>query len=156
MRYLWLWLAGACVMCACDETRLYEENHDFNDRSWLVQEKPQFEFRINDTTASYNVYMNLRNSVAFPYTRLFATYSLTDSVGNTLKTELVTQDLFDRKTGEPFGSSALGDLFDQRIPLLQSYTFPRAGLYKLSFVQMMRTDTLQGVLAVGYRVERAQ
>jgi gliding motility-associated lipoprotein GldH len=61
--------------------------------------------------------------------------------------------LFDQKTGRPNGSSGLGDLFDHRISLLSNYHFERPGAYTVSLEQFNRRDTLQGVLAVGVRVE---
>jgi gliding motility-associated lipoprotein GldH len=62
--------------------------------------------------------------------------------------------LFDQHTGKPQGSSGLGDIYDQRFPVISNYKFPSPGKYKVSFEQFMRKDTLEGVLAIGLRVER--
>lgn len=141
---------------SCDEDRLYEKNYDFDTRYWPVVEKPEFEFEITDTLLQYNLYCNLRNSLDYPFARIFITYDLKDSAGNVLQKELVQKLLFDDKTGEPMGESGLGDLYDHRIQLKAGHRFPYAGVYKISFEQFMRTDTLRGVLAVGLRVEKSQ
>jgi gliding motility-associated lipoprotein GldH len=140
---------------ACDEARVYETNVDFENRYWVVQEKPSFQFIVADTAQVYNLYCNVRNSVSYPYTRIFVSYVLRDSAGAELKKELISQNLFDQKTGEPLGTSGLGDIYDQRLPFMQNVTFKKAGNYTIQFEQFMRTDTLQGILAVGLRVEKA-
>lgn len=144
------------MLAGCDESRVYEKNVDFDQRAWMVQEKPVFDFEISDTTHAYSLYCNVRNSVSYPYSRIFVSYSLQDSVGTELSKQLVSSFLFDQKTGEPLGSSGLGDIYDHQLPLLTNYTFQKPGKYTISFEQFMRTDTLQGVLAVGLRVENNQ
>jgi gliding motility-associated lipoprotein GldH len=146
----------AVLFSACDQTRVYEKNNDLDDRIWLANDTSTFRFHIPDTTSRYNLYCNIRNSVAFPYARLFVNYYLTDSSEKLVQKKLVQTFLFDRDTGKPFGSSALGDLYDHQIALVNNYKFPYAGNFKLRFEQFMRTDSLQGILAVGLRVEKAQ
>lgn len=148
-------LLGMMFLTSCDENRVYEMNQDFPDRHWLVNEKPEFEFLINDTDVRYNLYCNVRNEVSYPYARLFYNWHLADSTGNELRTNLDVQFLFDKKTGEPFGRSGLGDVYDHQFPLLQDFEFRKPGKYKIQFEQFMRMDTLPGILAVGVRVERA-
>ncbi|HEY9489416.1 MAG TPA: gliding motility lipoprotein GldH [Chryseosolibacter sp.] len=141
-------------LLSCDEQRVYEKNQDFDSRYWLVSEKPEFEFEIRDTLQSYNLYCNVRNSLDYPFARIFITYHLKDSTGLVTDKNLVSALLFNEKTGKPFGDSGLGDLYDHQIALKQDYRFPRSGKYKVSFEQYMRTDTLAGILAVGLRVEK--
>ena len=154
MRSFFGFLVVAVLTSSCDERRVYEKNTDFHSRQWLAGEKAEFEFEIKDTLQSYNLYCNVRNSLDYPFARLFITYYLRDSAGVAMEKELVRQLLFDDKTGEPQGDSGLGDIYDQRIPLKTNYRFPYSGKYTVAFEQYMRTDTLAGILAVGLRVER--
>jgi gliding motility-associated lipoprotein GldH len=140
---------------ACNDDRIYEKNFDFKDRFWPVSQTPEFQFDITDTKVNYNLYCNLRNTVSFPYTRLFINYYLQDSSGVQLQKKMTTAFLFDQHSGKPQGASGLGDIYDHRIPLLKDYQFPHTGKYTIRFEQFMRTDSLQGVLAVGLRVEKA-
>jgi gliding motility-associated lipoprotein GldH len=147
-------LSSLCLLFSgCDEARVYEQNTDFQERYWLISEKPEFEFTIDKLADKYTLYGNVRNTISYPYARLFFNYSLQDSTGAELEKKLVTQYLFDSKTGEPFGNSGLGDIYDHRFELLKDYQFKYRGKYKVKFEQMMRVDTLQGILAVGLRVE---
>lgn len=143
------------IMMSCDDKRVYEEYVDFEERYWLVNEKPEFEFVIEDPRLKYNIYSNVRNSVSYPWSRLFLTYYLQDSTGAALKKEMITNYLFEGASGKPLGSSGLGDIYDHQFLLLKDYRFSKAGKYKVKFEQLMRTDTLEGMLAVGLRVEKA-
>jgi gliding motility-associated lipoprotein GldH len=146
-----------CLICilfsACDSSRVYEQNTDFANRYWIVDEKPEFEFTINQPADTYTLYGNIRNAISYPYARIFFTYHLQDSTGTEIEKKLVTQYLFDGKTGKPFGNSGLGDIYDHRFELLKNYHFKYAGRYTVKFEQLMRTDSLPGILAVGLRVE---
>lgn len=141
-------------LLGCDPARIYEKNQDFDQRFWLSTEQPEFEFLITDTATSYNVYGNVRNTIAYPFARLFFTYSLRDSLGNTVQEKLVDHTLFDPSSGKPQGTSGLGDIYDHQIPLLAGYRFSKPGAFTLRLEQFMRQDTLPGVLAVGVRVEK--
>lgn len=154
MRKVWGFIVIALVICSCDENRLYEDYKDFEERSWAVTDLPKFEFTVADTQKTYNIYCNLRNSVSYPFSDFRFTYYLKDSVGNTMETKLMIQYLFDRKSGKPFGESGLGDIYDQQFLILKGYKFKKTGKYSVEFEQFMRTDELEGILAVGLRVER--
>lgn len=134
---------------------MFEKNETLDDRRWLVSQKPVFEVSVPDSKIPYNVFINVRNSVDYPYSRLFLTYHLKDSAGKEVSTKLVSGILFDPKSGAPHGTSGLGDLYDHQIPILKNHIFPYAGTHRIELEQFMRKDTLEGIVAVGVRVERA-
>jgi len=144
------------LLASCDNTRVYEKNYDFEDRYWLISDNPSFDFTVQETALPYSLYCNVRNSASYPYSRIFVTCTLKDSTGVELKKEMISDFLFDQKTGEPQGVSGLGDIYDQRLPFLKNFKFPYAGKYSVQFEQFMRVDSLQGVLAVGLRVEKPE
>ena len=153
MRILFLSGVLCVLLSACDHSRVYEQNTDFDKRYWMVSEKPEFEFTIDKPADRYTLYGNIRNTVSYPYARVFLNYYLLDSTGTEIQKQLVTQYLFDPKSGKPYGTSGLGDIYDHRFELLKDYQFKHRGRYKIRFEQLMRVDTLQGILAVGLRVE---
>jgi gliding motility-associated lipoprotein GldH len=156
MRSLFIFLSAAVLLSACDDGRVFEKNYDFENRYWLANDQPSFQFNITDTSAQYNLFCNVRNTVSFPYSRIFIKYYVDDSLAAPTEKRLIEKFLFDKSTGKPQGSSGLGDIYDQRILLMQNHRFPHAGKYKVKFEQFMRMDTLPGILAVGLRVEKAQ
>ncbi len=146
---------SALVLTRCDHARIYEANHDFKDNRWALSDTSVFEFSIDDTTAKYNVILNIRNSIDFKTARLFLNYALMDSTTAPLRNRLLEQNLFDKKSGEPFGKSGLGNIYEHHLLLEPNITFLAKGKYHIRLTQMMRTDTLQEILSVGIRVEQA-
>src|SRR5258708_7573620 len=80
----YLSLVVCFILSACDSDRIYEDNREFKDRVWKVIEEPRFDFAIADTSQRYNLYYNVRNSLEYPYARIFITYHLFDSTGKEL------------------------------------------------------------------------
>ena len=155
MRLLVGLTVAASILAACEDNRVYQEYIDFEQRYWRVDDKPAFVFNIKDTSRKYNLYCNIRNAVSYPYSRLFVAYSLQDSTGKEIRKDMMNEFLFDAKTGKPFGTSGLGDLYDHQFLLVKDCAFQHTGKYKITFEQFMRTDTLQGILAVGLQIENA-
>ena len=153
-RYLSI-IALFVLIVSCDSSRVYEDFNDMEEAFWHLDSIQTFRFEIDDTTRSYNLRSTFRNASSYPFYNLYFQYTLEDSVGNVLRQGLKQVDLFDPKTGEPYGSG-LGDLFDHSFVLEEDYTFESAGSYTLSFKQYMRRDTLPFILSVGARVEFAQ
>ena len=149
-------IAGFIFFSGCDARRVFEENIEFKDRSWPVNEIAEFDFTINPETINYNLYYTVRNSNDYPWSRIFITYFLIDSTGQELEKKLVSNFLFDQKSGKPFGSSGIGDMYDHRFIFLENFKFPHAGKYTIRFKHYMRNEDLEGIVYVGLRVEMAQ
>lgn len=152
MRFIFF-VGTICVLFACDSQRVFEKNVEFKERIWKISEPVGFDFQIEDTIKKYNVALNVRNSLNYPYARLFFNYELISPDKNLLSKNLVAEYLFDQKTGEPFGTSGLGDVYDHQFTVLKNYSFKKAGIYHFKAEQFMRLDSLPGVVAVGLRVE---
>lgn len=153
MRYLIILLAA--LLFACDSSRVYEDYNNMEEAFWHMDSIQQFPFTITDTEKQYNVLATFRNASAYPFYNIYFQYTLVDSTDRVIVDELKEADLFDPKTGEPYGSG-LGDLFDHSIPLLENYSFPEEGAYSLRLQQFMRRDTLPFILSVGARVETVE
>ena len=152
MRFL-LVIIFFVVLVGCDSSRVFEDNKDFSKKVWALNDTVSFEFQIQKE-GLFNVQCDIRNTLDYPYSRIFVNYTLEDSTHKVLVTKLVANYLFDVKTGEPNGDSGIGDIYDHRFAL-ESRKFG-AGKYFVKLQQYMRTDTLQGILAAGVRVEKIE
>ncbi|WP_231590727.1 gliding motility lipoprotein GldH [Hymenobacter terrenus] len=139
------------VLSGCDPNRVFEQNTDFPDYSWDVQQKPAFTFAIQDTTASYDVYFNVRFAPAYGFYNLYVKHTLMGPTGRVGSPLLHQMLLMDPKTGEPKGSGT-GDIYDLQLLALPNQHFARPGNYTLTLEQYMRQDQLPGLMAVGVRV----
>ncbi|GAB3583308.1 gliding motility lipoprotein GldH [Hymenobacter daeguensis] len=148
-----LFLGMFSLLTACDPNQVFEQNTDFPNYSWDVQQKPAFTFTIQDTTASYDVFFNVRYASAYGFYNLYMKHTLTGPGGPVGKPLLHQVLLMDPKTGEPKGSGT-GDIYDLQVSALRNQHFAKAGSYTLTLEQYMRQDQLPGLMAVGVRVAK--
>jgi len=142
------------VTFACNSNRIYEKNVKFPDRIWEKDSEAEFNFEINDINTNYKFYFNLRNTILYPYQNIYLSYSLEDTLGNVYDSELTNINLFDSKTGKPFGSG-IGDIFDHQYLVIDDYQFNNPGMYLFKIKQYMRMDSLPEIMSVGLRIERS-
>jgi len=154
--YFSLAIIALLLVFGCDSKRVFEDNAEFKDRKWKLAQFARFNFKITDTTTSYNLFLNVRNSVDYPYARLFVNYELLSQDSSSLSKKMISCYLFDQKTGRPFGTSGIGDIFDHQFPILSNFSFKKPGQYKMNLQQFMRMDTIPGILAIGIRVETVE
>lgn len=144
------------LLLACESDRLYEKNQEFSNRIWHVDSIPEFQFEIPSDTKEYNIYLNIRNTLSYPYQNIYIQYHLEDTLDQNLESELLNHQLFDAKSGAPFGEGGVGDIYDNRFILLENYRFPEEGAYRIRLQQYMRRDSLPEIIAVGIRVDESK
>jgi gliding motility-associated lipoprotein GldH len=156
MRNPMLLLAIACttLLSACDPSRVYEQNVELPEKNWTVDNAPAFEFAIADTTKRYNVYFNVRYSLAYDYYNLYLRHRLLAPDSSEVSASLHELHLMDAKTGKPQGKGS-SDIYDLQSLALKDVAFAKEGTYTLQLTQYMRRDPLPNVVAVGVRVEEA-
>lgn len=148
-----LWLLPLIIsLFSCDPLRLKEQNENLAGRTWHKDSVLTFMFRVDDIHKSYNFYMNIRNTLNYPFQNIYVNYSLEDTLGNIYEKDLINLQLFDRITGKPLGSG-LGDIFDHQELFLETYSFNNPGVYMLKMEQYMRRDELPEVVSAGMRIE---
>jgi len=140
---------------ACKDNRVYEYNYLMPQNQWFMDTVPTFSFIIDQPEKQYNILLNIRNTLAYPYYNLFVNYQLCDSTGNKLQGQQVEMLILDQKTGRPLGNG-IGDLFFHQFPVLNQYKFPYKGKYKIKLVQYMRENPLPEVMSTGVRIEEVK
>lgn len=143
------------ILSGCDQSRLFEENTDFENRIWLANDIKVIDFVVSDIDNVYNIYFNVRNTMNYPHYNLYISFQLKDSLNRILAEDLQNFNLFDPKTGAPNGKSGLGDIFDHQFPLLEDYSFEYPGEKRLELKQFMRYDSLPDIVSTGMRIEIA-
>ena len=140
------------ILLSCDSSKVFQDYEDLEDAFWHMDSVKKFSFEIEDTSKTYDLYATFRNTSSYPFYNIYFQYSLTDSIDSVVVQQLREADLFDPKTGQPYGSG-LGDLFDHSVLVMEDYTFDSPGKYNLKLQQFMRMDTLPFILSVGAKVE---
>lgn len=150
-------------LSACtDELRHYEKDIDIKSASWSRLDTLEYTFTVVDTTQLYDLQCNIRNTADYAYYNLYLNYSLQDSLGKELFSNLQELYLFDPQTGKSSGQGTyligktLDDLYDHRFPLVRGCRFSKPGEYSLRFTHQMRDmEELTEIVAVGLRVQKS-
>lgn len=147
-----VWAALCLIfLTSCDSDRVYEQNIDFKENSWAIDNAPVFEFEIQDTTQQYDVYFNVRYNLQYSFYNLYMQHQLIGPDSNQVSSNLHQLLLMDSKTGKPLGKG-FSDTYDLQARALTGVTFPKSGTYRLKLTQYMRQDPLPNIFSVGVRV----
>jgi gliding motility-associated lipoprotein GldH len=109
---------------------------------------------ITDTTATYNVYVNVRNTSEYPYQNFWFFIEKSFDTQPTVSKDTVECYLaYDN--GKWIGNG-VGAAFDMPVLIEQNLKFAAAGTYRYKIYQGMREDNLQGIRDIGLRVEKIE
>ncbi|MEE4198017.1 MAG: gliding motility lipoprotein GldH [Bacteroidales bacterium] len=136
---------------SCDHNRVYEKNKEIPGLKWKVTDTVRFEIPIQDTISPHNIYFNVRHSSQYSMQNLyvFIHTQAPNGVSLTDTFECYLADERGRWTG-----SGWGDLYDNQFIYKKNIRFPASGIYTFECIHGMRTETLQHVSDVGFRIEK--
>lgn len=137
----------------CDKGVVYESNIEVSVDSWNKDDFCRFGFTIHDTTIPYNLYINIRNSVEYPYSNLFLF----------IRTELpdgqLARDTLDISLANAEGKwrgRGIGKFRDSEILIMHDFLFPQRGDYIFEIEHAMRDIDIDGISSVGLKVEKSR
>jgi len=134
---------------SCTDEALLDRNEAITDNLWSATQQPEFEVKIEDTAIPYDVYLNLRNSSEFPFSKVYVRVRL-EKEGQPGTSYRVGMKLADRD-GLWTGKSA-GKLYAHQALFLRNYRFPDTGHYRFILESNMRLSPLPGISDVGLRI----
>lgn len=129
-----------CVLSACSS--VYDETHTLDNQSWLQGEAVKFSFDIQDTTALYDIFLEVKHGAKYPYQNLYCWITTVFPNGETRR-EQHSLELANAKgywLGECNDESC-----DRRIPFVIKTAFPYLGRYEIQFEQHSRQATLSPI-----------
>ncbi len=138
-------------LAGCDNSLVFEENHQIHNGEWNKSDVQQFLFKITDTAALNNVYVNIRNTTDYQYSNIyfFIDTQFPDSRKFRDTVECFLADISGKWLGK-----GMGKVKDNQIPLRKMVRFPDTGTYSMQIEQAMRTDVLKGIVDIGIRIEK--
>jgi gliding motility-associated lipoprotein GldH len=150
---LLLILTGLTTIYSCDRKRVFESYNPLPKRGWEKDSVLTYSCEIKDALISYNLYLNVRNSVDYPYSNIWLFVTTTPPVG-VAKTDTIELALAD-PTGKWFGSG-YGKFRDNKFAFRNGLYFTNAGMYNFTIRHGMRSDVLEGISDIGIRVEKTR
>ena len=139
---------------ACSKIDVFEKNTAIAGHKWTYRLQPVFEFAINDTTSSYNLYVVLRHTDAYKYNNIWL------NIGSQAPADTMRYQRFDLQLGndaDGWEGNGMDDIWEVRKSITKGpFKFNKAGNYKFSIAQVMRENPLQEIMSVGVRVEKVK
>lgn len=141
----------ALLLSGCGTLDVFEKMTAFPEHQWKNNSKPSFTFSIEDTTASYHIFVILRHEDAYHYNNIWLNIT-TQAPEDTAKTQLVNIILAGNTKG--WLGTGMDDVFDHRARITRSPVKLKKGNYTFTIQHQMREEPLQFVLNAGIRVEK--
>jgi gliding motility-associated lipoprotein GldH len=151
-KFIWLCLLIVLTQTACDKARVFEENVNIPDNVWNRNNKVRFDVAVDDLSAKYNFYINVRNAGNYPYSNLFIFMDTKYPDGFVSRDTL--ECILADESGTWLGDGS-GDIFDNQIMFRKNFSMKQKGNYVFVLEQGMRVENLPLIMDVGIRLEKA-
>jgi gliding motility-associated lipoprotein GldH len=146
------------LITSCDEQLVNAEYHNLPKTGWAIEDVATFQIPQQDSLASYNVFINLRNTHDYEYNNLWLISQMKFPQGK------VVTDTLEYRMTEADGSflgSGSNDVYENKLWLKEGIRFRESGTYQLALKHAMRKTgeingdaQLKGILEVGYSIEK--
>ncbi len=140
-----------CIFYSCDNTVVYEMYKPVDSLKWHKDSLFSFNVPIHDTIPNYNLLINIRNEVNYPYSNLWLFIEIFQPDGVSVK------DTFEVILADPAGKwlgEGLSGIKTRQVFYRRNVFFPSSGEYIIKIQHGMRPEILKGIHDVGFRVEK--
>ncbi len=137
---------------SCGPSYLFQEEKNITNNQWAYRDTIDFKFKVPDTTALYNLYVDFEYADTFPHQNIYVKFYTRFPNGKRLAKPL-SFDFFDPE-GKSVGKCS-GSTCRTQIAIQQNAFFEKAGEYTITLEQFGRIDPLPGIKSVGLSVEKA-
>lgn len=136
---------------SCDQNMVFDSFSAIPDNKWPSDSIINFSVDITDTTQNHNLYINIRNSIDYPYSNLWLFISIIPPDGKSFKdtVEFTLADYSGKWLGNGYGKFR-----DIRYLYKNNTYFPDSGQYFFQLQQGMRNNILEGISDIGIRLEK--
>lgn len=156
MRSVAFFIVVLTVLVSCKTEVVTSDYETLSGGVWNKDDLIQFPLTELDTTQTYNMFINVRNDVNYPYSNLFLITSLTGPDGQ------VQQDTLEYKMAMPDGTwlgHGYGSLKENKLWYKENIVFPLSGVYTIELSHAMRKNGnvsgivgLEGITDVGIEI----
>jgi len=143
---------------ACGKGPVYSEFQPLADGIWHKDDIREFQIKDPDTSQVFQMYINVRNDNAYPYSNLFLITYLESPTGETAIDTLEYE--MAKPNGEWMGKG-YGSIKENKLWYKENIDFPVKGVYKVRIQHAMRKNgtvegivELPGIIDVGVEIEK--
>ncbi len=137
-------------LTACSDPAVFEQHVDLPENAWPKDGIVHITVPAPDTLNYFNLDLIIRNAENYPYSNIYLFVTTTAPNGATQR-DTVQYALADER-GNWLGKNGR-HWSDHRLRYRSHTRFIQSGDYRFAVQHGMRSDTLQGIGAVGLRIE---
>lgn len=150
-----------CIFCfiSCDKKRVFDDYKSLGN-AWVKDSIVEFDFKQEDTTKLYNLFVNLRVNQAYQFNNLYVIVTMERPGG------LTKVDTLQYQMTNPDGTllgDGFSDIKESKLFYKENLRFDTIGEYKIKIQQAVRQtgkiegiQALEGITEVGFRIETIQ
>lgn len=127
---------------SCQDNLVLSKKHTVDNGMWYINQPAVFDWKVEDTLASYNMLLQLNHQVDLAYENIYVK-CITQYPDSSLKEQVVSFDLLDhygKPNGDISGNSCLAE-----IPLIMNFKYPQMGSYQLRIIPYSRINPISGI-----------
>lgn len=151
-KYVLLLTIVVTLFSGCKQLNVFEKSSNIPQYKWAYNFQPEFEFAIQDTSASYKLFVVMRHTDAYRYNNIWLNIGTQIPGDSIYKYQRVDFQLGTDANG--WEGTGMDDIWELRKPISNGpVKFVKPGNYKFKIAQVMRENPLSNILSVGIRVE---
>jgi len=146
------------VLLSCGNPSTFDEYVTVGT-NWNENTEVQFDFEATDTTSFYNMFIQLRNNRAYPFSNSFLIVK-TEAPDASLVVDTLEYAM--TKPDGTFLGSGFSDLKENKLFFREKVRFDQLGTYHISIRHAVRkiglvegVGNLEGITDVGFKIENA-
>lgn len=150
-------LVFCLALSSCDSNRVYDVYKPVPNQ-WHKDSVISFTFKAPDTSNTYNLFVNLRNTNDYKFKNLYLIVAMNFPHGKVIKDTL--QYEMAQPNGELLGTG-FTDVKENKLWYKEGVVFNEPGDYSIRIQQAMRENgkvngviNLEGITDVGFRIEK--
>lgn len=157
-KFSWILLMTFFLALSCDSNQIFDEYQSVPSH-WSKDDLISFNVTPPDSTNTYNLFINIRNTNAYKFSNLFLITEMNFPHGKTVTDTLEYQ--MAKPNGELLGEG-FTDVKENKLWYKEGVKFDEVGPYTITIQHAMRNngevngvDVLEGITDVGFRIEPA-
>jgi gliding motility-associated lipoprotein GldH len=146
-----LLLVLVTVLFGCGEKPFFEKVFSFDERVWTLEQRPEFNLEVTDTTALYDISLTLRTTTDYKFNNLWIFLKTTLPDGQSER--LPFQIRISNEDGSWIGNKT-GSVVETSLDF-PARKLPMKGEYSFIVEQAVTQSKIDEVLDIGLRVNKS-
>lgn len=135
-------VAVMLLSVGCSSDCVYRQSFNVPNANWTYEDSIRFEFGISDTSARYNLILELEHSKEYPYQNLYVNFCTRYPSGKSLK-QVVSLELAEKAIA--WVGKCNSRWCKISIPIQSEAFFPELGKHTIVLEQYMRESPVHGI-----------